>query len=221
MLDASSLSWITHHSCLILIITVTSLISLYGFQHIRFFNRYQFHVGAILKNKQYDRLISSAFLHGDMTHLFFNMITLYSLGSILNNVDLFLIYFFSIVGGSLFSLYIHKNQFHYSAIGASAGVSGVVYAIIGMYPNIELRIFLIPIGIKGWVFSIFYMLYSIMGMQIKKGRIGHSAHIGGSLFGFLFIIIFNPSFLFINKFYIIVMMIPFGYFILKRLKILK
>src|ERR1700733_14623879 len=114
MLDVSSLSWIIHHFCLFLIIIITSLISLYGFNHVNFFNRYQFHVGAILKSKQYDRLISSAFLHGDTIHLFFNMITLYSLGSLLNNVNLFLIYFFSILGGNLFSLYIHKNQFHYS-----------------------------------------------------------------------------------------------------------
>ena len=58
----------------IFLIALTCLTSYLAWQNPRWFNRFQFNVGAIRYRKQYDRLITSAFLHADWTHLLFNIL---------------------------------------------------------------------------------------------------------------------------------------------------
>ena len=56
---------------------VIALVSIIAWRNDFIFQRYQFSVGAIRYHKQYVRLISSAFLHANGWHLFFNLFTLY------------------------------------------------------------------------------------------------------------------------------------------------
>ena len=68
----------------LVIIALTVITSIKGFSDMAFFDRYKFNVGAILgKSKQWDRLITSATLHGDTMHLLFNMMTLYFFSDII------------------------------------------------------------------------------------------------------------------------------------------
>ena len=71
---------------------------------------------------------SSAFLHADYSHLFFNLFTLWVFsGAILMKLGEFyyiIIYFLSLYFGNLFTLKQHKNQVLYSAVGASGAVTG-------------------------------------------------------------------------------------------------
>src|SRR5690606_23921481 len=61
----------------IIIIAANVVFSLNGFQDPVFCNLYKFQTGAVLNGKQYDRILTSGFLHVDYTHLMFNMLTLY------------------------------------------------------------------------------------------------------------------------------------------------
>jgi membrane associated rhomboid family serine protease len=101
-----------------LIIALTVITSIKGFGDTAFFDRYKFNVGAILgKSKQWDRLVTSATLHGDAMHLFFNMLTLYFFSGIIIYNPHFgvwhylAIYFLSIVGGGLLSLWLHRKEY--------------------------------------------------------------------------------------------------------------
>ena len=94
----------------------------------------------------------------------------------------------------------------YSAIGASGAVSGIVFSAILLYPDMELGIFPIPIRMPGFVFGIGYLLYSIYGMKNQLGNIGHSAHLGGAMGGYLLTIVFFPSVIYNN----IIMSIAMG-----------
>ena len=105
-----------------------------GFRDMGYFERYVFDVDKILIDKEYRRLISSGFLHGGWFHLGLNLIALISFSAAVESQlgpGLFtLIFFVSLIGGNLLSLYIHRNHGDYSALGASGAVSGIIASSI-------------------------------------------------------------------------------------------
>ena len=175
----------------IIIIALNVMISFKGFKDYGFFEKYKFNVGAI-KNGEHFRNITSGFLHADQQHLLFNMITLFFFAPIvtahLGMYKLALIYVASLLVGSLLSFAIHKNNNYYSAIGASGAVTGVLYAAILLEPNMTIN-FIIP----GWLFGIGYLAYSIYGMKKSLGNIGHAAHMGGAIGGYILAILLKPT----------------------------
>ncbi|QDO94390.1 rhomboid family intramembrane serine protease [Formosa sediminum] len=179
----------------IVIIAANVIISLKGFNDFSFFEKYKFHIGAIQRGEKI-RVFSSGFLHVDMSHLFFNMFTLYFFADVvvsyLGNFNFVVVYLVSLVLGSLLSLYFHKNEYEYSAVGASGAVTGILYSAILLEPNMSLIMFFIPIPIPAYVFGIGYLLYSIYGMKNRIGNIGHDAHFGGAIGGYLTTLILLP-----------------------------
>ena len=121
------------HPILLLLIGLTVLTSFKGFNDISFFRKYEFHIGSIRAGENV-RMFSSAFLHADWGHLFFNMFTLYMFAPVvINYLDSFyfmVIYIGSLVCGSLLTLLFHKDEFSYRAIGASCAVTGFLYSAI-------------------------------------------------------------------------------------------
>jgi len=208
----------------ILIIALTAITSIKGFGNMTFFDRFKFNVGAILGNsKQWDRLLTSAMLHGDYMHLIFNMLTLYFFSDIIIYVfgiwKYLAIYLLAILGGGMLSLWVHRKEYYYSAIGASGGVVGILFAAIAIDPTVGIYIFLIPIPIPGWIFGLAYLAYSIYGMQSRQGNIGHDAHLGGAAIGLILAIAFEPVLLQINTLYIAIMAVPLiilGYLVAKK-----
>lgn len=206
------------------IILLTVITSVIGFNNTAFRDRYVFSVSAILgKSRQWDRLITSASLHGDWMHLIFNMMTLYFFSDVvlyaLGVWAYLAIYFLSILGGGLLALFVHRREYYYTALGASGGVVGVLFAAIAIYPDMGVGMLFIPFYIPGWVFGIIYLAYSIYGMQTRQGNIGHDAHLGGAAVGLLFTIAMYPELLNENGLYIGIMIVPLivlGYFVWKQ-----
>jgi len=196
---------------LIAIIAVTILFSLKGLNDVAFFRKFEFHIGSI-RTGDHIRIISSGFLHADMGHLFFNMFTLYMFAPVVINyfgsASFFLIYMASLVFGSLLTLLMHKNDYNYRAIGASGAVMGVLYSAILIDPNMNLYMFFIPIPIPAYLLGIGYLLYSIYGMKAKNDNIGHTAHFGGAVGGYLITLLKEPSMLIDNTFMVVLLLIP-------------
>ena len=117
----------------IIIIGANIIFSMKGFNDFSFFEKYKFNIGAIKRGEQI-RMISSGFLHADMQHLLFNMFTLYFFADVvidyLNPFYFIILYIGSLLVGNLLSYYFHKNEYHYSAVGASGAVMGVLYSAI-------------------------------------------------------------------------------------------
>jgi membrane associated rhomboid family serine protease len=195
---------------LIGIIAVTVLFSFKGFEDISFFRKFEFHIGSIRAGEQI-RMLSSGFLHADVAHLFFNMFTLFMFGPVviayLGNYSFLLIYFGSLIFGSLLTLVFHKNDFNYRAIGASGAVTGVLYSAILFEPYQELLLFFI-VPIPAFLFGIAYLLYSIYGMKAKNDNIGHTAHFGGAVGGYLITLVKEPDMLVNNTFMVALLAIP-------------
>lgn len=194
------------------IIIANILFSYKGFEDRAFFERHKFHIDGILVRKEYSRLITSAFLHADYAHLIFNMLTFYIFAEIadifMSPTELLVVYFGSLLGGDLLALYFHRNHGDYSSIGASGAVSGVVYSVIILHPNIIIYFFL-----PGWLFGIIYMLYTMFGMKRQKGRIAHDAHLGGAIAGLVITVCYFIGKYDINYWILAAMLIPTSVFL--------
>jgi len=180
----------------IVIIAANAILSFKGFGDRLFFEKYKFNVGNIRRGEQI-RMFSSGFLHVDTQHLLFNMLTLYFFADAvifeLGAFSFVMIYLVSLIFGNLLSLYFHKEEYWYSAVGASGAVTGILYAAILLRPDMSLYMFFIPIPIPGYVFGIGYLAYSIYGIKKKIGNIGHDAHFGGAVGGYVVTLLLMPS----------------------------
>ncbi|ABG57578.1 rhomboid family intramembrane serine protease [Cytophaga hutchinsonii] len=188
-----------------------------GLKDHSFFDAYKFDVDKILIQKQYKRIISSGFLHIGWTHFILNMYTLYAFSSSLELyvglLPFLIIYFASLTGGSLFSLFVHRNHGDYTAVGASGAVSGVVFAAIALFPGMQLGFPFIPIHFPAWLFGLVYMLYTIYGVRSSRDNIGHEAHLGGAVIGMLTALFFQPAAFTENTFTIFIIALPTVIFI--------
>lgn len=195
---------------LIAIILLNVLVSFKGFNDISFFRKYEFHIGSIRSGDQV-RMFSSAFLHADITHLFFNMLTLFFFAPVvigyMGELSFLLVYFSSLIFGSLLTLLLHKDDYSYRAIGASGAVTGILYSAILLQPDMMLGIFFI-IPMPAYIFGILYLLYSIYGMRAKNDNIGHTAHFGGAVGGYVITLAKEPSMFTDNTLMVVILAIP-------------
>ena len=198
----------------LLLIGVTGVLTYKGLQSLDFQDKYLFSSEGIRIYKQHYRLITSGFLHSDWMHFAFNMLALYFIGkALLVSVGIFpflLIYFLAIVGGNWFSLWFYRNQSDYRALGASGGVSGVVFAFICLMPTGWLSVFFLPL--PNWLFAIAYLGISMYGLFRSGGRISHSGHLGGMITGILLTILIRPTALVQNWWIFLLLLLPVAIF---------
>jgi membrane associated rhomboid family serine protease len=207
----------------LLLIIVNVLVSYRALKDNALFERYVFEVDKVLIFKQYYRILSSGFLHVSWFHLIFNMLSLYAFSGMLiswiGEGKFLLIYFLSLVGGGLFSLFIHRNEGSYRAVGASGAVNGVMFASIALFPNLGIGFFFLPISIPSWVFGFIYIIYCIYGIKSKGRGVGHDAHFGGAIIGLLIAVLMYPQALRQNYIPILLILVPsiiFIYLLIKQ-----
>jgi len=195
----------------LVLIAANALVSFKGFSERLFLERYKFQVGPILQGDQI-RMLTSGFLHVDQTHLIFNMFSLFIFaGAVISKVGVLkflLIYFGSLLAGNTLSLSFHKKEPYYSAVGASGAVMGVIYAAIILNPGMRLSFILFPVSFPSYVFGVGYFLYSIYGMKKQLGNIGHSAHLGGAIGGFVLTLALYPQVFLINRMVVLILALP-------------
>ena len=138
-------------------------------------------------------IISSMFVHGDILHILFNMISLYFLGSFFIRAageKSFLIVFFlgGIVGNILFILLAHPLS---TGVGASGGVLALGGALAIMVPKAPVIIFPIPVPMPLWVATLIFFFILIILPMLVGGRISWQAHLGGLLLGLVAGLIFR------------------------------
>ncbi|MFG4005247.1 rhomboid family intramembrane serine protease [Flavobacterium aquidurense] len=198
------------NTILVGIIVANAVMSYKGFNDLAFFRKYEFHVGSIRSGEQI-RMLSSGFLHADIMHLAFNMLTLWFFAPVviqwLGTFSFVLIYFGSLIFGSLLTMLFHKNDYSYRAVGASGAVTGVLYSAILLQPDMMLGIFFV-IPMPAYLFGILYLLYSIYGMRAKNDNIGHTAHFGGAVGGYLITLIKEPSLIVDHSLMVVLLAIP-------------
>ncbi|RRU21480.1 rhomboid family intramembrane serine protease [Stenotrophomonas sp. 278] len=184
----------------LLLIAITVLVSWMAFKNRALADRLILWPPAVDRKRQYDRLITYGFIHADLAHLAFNMITLFFFGGQIERVMLgltgsYLTYPAFYLGALLVSIlpsYL-KNQKNpnYLSLGASGAVSAVLFAFILLSPWSIIFVFFIPA--PAIIYAAFYVGYSIWMDRRGGDRINHSAHLAGAAFGVLFMLAMRPE----------------------------
>ena len=139
------------------------------------------------------QVVSYAFLHGSVAHLFFNMLGLWMFGAELERVwgqkRFIQFYFASVLSAAivqlLFNLLIGSGA---PTVGASGGLFGLLLAFGMMFPNRIIIPLFPPIPMKAKVFvAVFGGLELLFGVTGTASGVAHFAHLGGMLGGFLVI----------------------------------
>lgn len=178
----------------LIIIAANVIISFKGFSDRAFFEKYKFNIGDIRRGQKY-QIFTSGFLHVDHSHLFVNMLTLFFFANVvlfdLGSLGFMIIYMGSLILGNLLSYFFHKDESNYTAVGASGAVMGILYSAILLRPDMMLGLYFI-IPIPAYIFGIGYLLYTIYGMKRRLGNIGHDAHFGGAVGGYILTLALAP-----------------------------
>lgn len=176
-----------------LILAVTIVVSLVGFNKPRIVDALLFSTSGVLRRREYWRIATSGLVHADGVHLFFNMFALFFFGpavEAMKGTSAFLIlYGVCLVAGSALSLLEHLRSANYSALGASGAISGVVVAYAVFRPLDQISVFFIPM--PAILFAVLYIVYSWVSVGRRDG-IGHEAHLGGALAGLVLVCLMWP-----------------------------
>ena len=182
----------------LIIIVVTAIISNRAFNNPAFKGDLLFHPSSIKRSGQYHRFLTSGFIHQDLQHLGFNMLTLFFFGAGIEQVfdfavgpamgkTCFLLFYLSaIVFSSLHTYIRYQDYAGYTALGASGAVTAVVFASVVFDPW---NWFIYP-PVPAIVFAGLYIYYSNYMDKYGRDNIGHNAHLWGAIYGIAFTIVF-------------------------------
>lgn len=200
-----------------ILIAACIILSLLAFNNPTLMSKMLFNPYLVVHRKEYYRVLSHAFIHGNFIHLFFNMYVLFSFGNLVETIftdervfnNLFpeqefwgvskgyLMYFMVYFGGLLFavlpSIYKHKDNPSYNSLGASGAVSSVIMVFILLMPTSNLQIIFIPINIPAFILGIAYLVYEYFMSKRGNTGIAHDAHLLGGVFGLLLVLILQPA----------------------------
>ncbi len=188
----------------VIIIIITCIISFTAFSSEKIMNDLIFWPPMIKEKHQYYRFITSGFIHADIAHLAFNMITLYFFGRAMEvffiakigKVGFLLFYIAGIIVSEIPSYIKHRNNYQYRSLGASGAVTAVLFSFILLAPWQTLYVFFLPV--PAIIFAALYVGYSIY-MDRKGGdNVNHSAHLWGAAWGVVFTLFMEPDI--INRF---------------------
>lgn len=184
-------------------IGITVIVSIYAFNHPEMTARWMFNPWLIERRRQYDRFITSGFIHKDYTHLFFNMISFYFFGPVVEDTFHFafgamgslyfvLFYLLAIVVSDIPSYFKNRHHPAYNALGASGGVSAVIFASILFAPTSNICFYFV-LCFPGFILGALYIIYSYTMGRKAGDHINHDAHLYGALFGIAFCIVLYPD----------------------------
>ncbi|MDY5570451.1 MAG: rhomboid family intramembrane serine protease [Candidatus Cryptobacteroides sp.] len=189
----------------VIIIAITCIVSILCFNGTLNGNKLIFNAYQVWHRKEWYRMLTSGIIHSGWGHLFFNMLTLFFFGRIVEQyfsaafggvpgaVLYVVLYVSALAISSLGDLVKYRDNWNYNALGASGAVSAVLFASILFAPKMGIYIYLIPIPVPGYIFAPLYLLYCWYMAKRNMDNIGHTAHFWGAVYGILFPIICKPD----------------------------
>ena len=148
------------------------------------------------------QLVTSAFMHGGLGHIFFNLFGLWMFGAVVERTlgsGRFLgFYVVCVLGASLLQLAVASWPFWAGGagaaipvptLGASGGVLGVLAAFGVLYPEEKIFLLFLPVPISAKWFVLGYAAFSLFaGSAGVQAGVAHFAHLGGMVTGALLIL---------------------------------
>lgn len=140
------------------------------------------------------QLVTYAFLHGSIPHIFFNMFALFMFGRALEyfwGSRRFVVFYFACVISAAATqlLMSHLSGSMEPTIGASGGVFGLLLAFAMYFPRQRITLLFPPIPMPAWLFVTLYgALELVLGVTNTQAGVAHFAHLGGMLGGAIVIL---------------------------------
>jgi len=176
---------------------------MYAFNHEGILRGFMMNPYMITSRNQYYRFLTSGFIHRDHMHLLFNMFSFYFFGGAIEQVFkvlfgewggvyFILLYLAAIVVSDLPTYLKHRNNPGYNSLGASGGVSAVIFAFIILLPLEKICIY-IAFCMPGFILGTLYVVFSYYQGRKANDGINHDAHLYGAVFGMIYCIILYPE----------------------------
>lgn len=181
----------------LVIFVITAVVSLAGlYTAPRIIDRSLFRPYWLMRRQQYETVITSGFVHADLMHLIFNMMTYYffafDLERTIGGAQFLFLYLLGLLISHAGTYYKQRNNPEYASLGASGAISAVLFAAIVYFPDRSLFILPIPVPIPAPLFAIGYLAYTWYAARHPHGRINHDAHLGGAVAGLLYVAVMHP-----------------------------
>jgi membrane associated rhomboid family serine protease len=187
-------------SITLLLIVLTAAASFYAWNNADIHRKWMMNPYLVRKNKEYYRFITSGFIHSDIAHLVFNMYALFALGQYLEQIFeawygitgliIYLaLYILGIIVSDIPTYLKYNKDYNYNSLGASGGVSSVIFSFIIIAPLEKLSLFFIPM--PAFLFGALYLIYSYMQARRDADQINHDAHFYGAIFGIVFTVLID------------------------------
>ncbi len=185
------------------IIAITVLVSWYTLSKPVILQAMMMNPYKIQSQNEYYRFITSGLIHANFSHLLWNMFSLYFFGNVVEQ-------YFSLIFGTAGPYYFvafyilaiivsdlptyFKNRVHpgYNSLGASGGVSAVIFASV-LFQPLEKICFYFVICLPGFILAIGYIMWSYYNGKKSNDNINHEAHLYGALFGIVFCAVLFPA----------------------------
>ncbi len=140
-------------------------------------------------------LITYMFVHFDLMHIFWNMVTLFWFGQILTNFTdsrkIIPLYLMGGIAGGLITMLFNLLPFFHGFIGthllgASAGVTAIIIAAATLVPHYRINMLFIG-EVKLIYVALFVLFIDVLSVASYNNVGGNLAHLGGALMGYVFI----------------------------------
>jgi membrane associated rhomboid family serine protease len=188
------------------IFAFTLATSVWAFYNDNIYENLILHPYSVWRGKRVYTMISSGFIHADVMHLAFNMLSYYffafqleagnsALGFAgMGHWQFGVLYFVSLLLSDVPSVYKHRNDSWYHSLGASGAISAVIFSFIIFNPITgRLGLMFLPgIDMPAIIFGVLYLFYCNYMSKHGRDNINHDAHFFGALSGVLITIVLYP-----------------------------
>lgn len=181
----------------IIIMILTGIFSFFALYSKYDLRKFLFIPYEVFYKKRYWQFLSSGFLHADLVHLMFNLLTYYFFAfqfeATVGSFPFLIIYLSSMIIALIPTFIKNRNTPSYRSLGASGAVSGIIFGSLLLNPGMSLMMFPIPIHIPAPVFAVLYLTYCIIAKRYARDGINHSAHLWGAISGFFLTMLMVPE----------------------------
>ena len=191
-------------------LVLTCVTSIFAFNNPEWIYKGSYSPYRIARDKEYYRFVSHSLLHADWMHLLINMFVLWSFSGYISYMyktflgDTYWLYLLGLyVGGHIAGvLPSYKKQLanpSYNSIGASAGVTSVLFAYVLFAPFNQILLYFIPV--PALLYAVLYSVYSYFMSKKQYDNTNHEAHLYGGIWGIVYtsVIIHDAPLNFINQ----------------------
>lgn len=181
----------------LVIVASIGIVSVMAWSNPRMMERLILIPPRVVNRGEYYRLLTAGWIHGDGTHLIFNLLSLYffaaSVEQAIGALRFVMLYVAAVVVGFVPTVLRHRNHGNYRSLGASGGVAATIFSAILLDPRLSMYLMFIPIPIPGWLFGLGYLAYSAYSSRKNSDNVNHDAHFTGAIAGVLLTFALAPT----------------------------